>query len=80
MSAVMEFVRAALPWLIMGLLLAIYFGTSHYRKENNYGLIGMCLGMCLGVALKGIFGNIGISMVIGIMAGTIFGSLIEKKG
>lgn len=56
MDAVFDFLRAALPWIAMGLLLAVLFasGTRKKKKEEqtgDYGTEGMCLGMCLGTAI-----------------------------
>ena len=50
MKAVFDFFRAALPWVVMGLLLAVFAARSAGRKKkekesDNYGTEGMCLGM-----------------------------------
>ena len=60
MEAVFDFFRAALPWIGMGLLLAVYFSGSVKNKEDqseNYGTEGMCLGMCFGTAIGTALGN-----------------------
>ena len=54
MKAVFDFLRAALPWVAMGLLLAVFAARSAGRKKkekesDNYGTEGMCLGMCFEV-------------------------------
>ena len=51
MEAVYDFLRAALPWVAMGLLLAVFFARSAKKKKDedkkgDYGTVGMCLGMC----------------------------------
>lgn len=84
MSTYYNFLHAAFPWVIMGLLLVIYFGVRAQKKKEdknseNYGLIGMCMGMCIGVSLQGIIGSLGISILLGMLAGLVIGSLIEKK-
>jgi len=82
---VYEFFQAALPWITIGLLLAIFFARSSYEKSsglkiNNYGTEGMCLGMALGSALSmSVFHNNSLGISIGMLAGVILGSTIEKK-
>ena len=54
---VFDFLRAALPWIVMGLLLAVFAARSAGRKKkekeiDNYGIEGMCLGMCFGMAVQ----------------------------
>ena len=69
MDAVFDFLRAALPWIAVGLLLAMLFarGAKEKMKESkagDYGTEGMCLGMCLGTTIGASLGNntgIGIS-------------------
>ena len=61
----MDFLSAALPWICIGLLLAIFFAQSTRKKKGkkkneNYGTEGMALGMCFGVAIGTSFGNTGI--------------------
>ena len=57
MENIFDFIQAALPWVAMGLLLAIFSVRSAAvkRKDDNkcddYGTEGMCLGMCLGTAI-----------------------------
>lgn len=53
MEAIIDFLRAALPWIAIGLLLAVFAARSAGRKKkekesDNYGTEGMCMGMCLG--------------------------------
>ena len=63
MENILEFIRAALPWIAMGLLLAIFVARSAARKRKNeskiddYGAEGMFLGMCLGTAIGTSFDN-----------------------
>ena len=62
--------RAALPWITVGLLLAVFFARSARKKKKegqtvDYGTEGMCLGMCFGTAIGTSLGNntgIGISI------------------
>lgn len=76
---------AALPWVIMGIalaVLAVNFSKKANNKtkvdveikdsedeEDNYMTLGMCLGMCIGSAL-------GASGIISISYGISFGMLI----
>ena len=58
MKDIMDFLSAALPWICMGLLLAIFFAQSTRKKMNeNYGTEGMALGMCFGTAIGTSLGN-----------------------
>ena len=85
MKNVMDFLSAALPWICIGLLLAIFFvkGTrkkKDNKKKENYGTEGMALGMCFGVAIGTAFGNnTGIGLTLGMLAGFVIGTCIEKK-
>ena len=86
MNDVKDFFTAALPWICMGLLLAIFFAKSSRKKKGkeskeNYGTEGMALGMCFGTAIGTSLGNnTGIGLAIGMLFGLAIGSGIEKKG
>ena len=85
METVFDFIRAALPWIIMGLLLAVYFARCAGKKKKeeqtgDYGAEGMCLGMCFGTALGAAFGNnIAIGLPLGMLFGLAIGSSIKKE-
>ena len=85
MKNVMDFLRAALPWISIGLLLAIFFVRSARKKKGdgtkeNYATEGMALGMCFGTAIGTSLGNnTGIGLSLGMLAGLVIGSCIEKK-
>ena len=83
MEAVFDFFRAALPWIGMGLLLAVYFSGIVKNKEDqseNYGTEGMCLGMCFGTAIGTALGNnIAIGLPLGMLLGMVIGSSIKKE-
>lgn len=57
MNDFLDFIRAAAPWVAVGLAAAILAarGTArkkkHEKQDTNYGTAGMCLGMCLGTAI-----------------------------
>lgn len=83
-----EFVRAALPWVIMGLCIAIFSAnkskkkkTSHTKAEgdSDYLSLYMSLGMCAGVALSSIFSwNLGLGISLGMLIGMCIGFCIKK--
>ena len=85
MNDVMDFLSAALPWISLGLLLAIFFAQSgrkktENKKNENYGTEGMALGMCFGTALGTSLGNnTGIGLTLGMLAGYAIGLSVEKK-
>ena len=86
METVFDFIRAALPWIIMGLLLAVYFARCAGKKKKeeqtgDYGAEGMCLGMCFGTAIGTALGNnTGIGISLGMLLGLAVGSSIKKEG
>ena len=84
MKNVMDFLSAALPWISIGLLLAIFFAQSARRKKDaeakdHYSSEGLALGMCFGVAIGTSVGNTGIGLTLGMLAGLAIGNRIEKK-
>ena len=85
MKNVMDFMSAALPWICMGLLLAIFFARSSRKKKDkeqkdNYATEGMALGMCFGTAIGTSLGiNTGLGLSLGMLIGLAVGSSIEKK-
>ena len=85
MENVFDFLRAALPWIVMGLLLAVYFARCAGKKKKeeqtgDYGAEGMCLGMCFGTAIGTAFGNnIAIGLPLGMLFGLAIGSSIKKE-
>ena len=85
MEAAFDLLRAALPWIIMGLLLAVYFARCAGKKKTeeqtcDYGAEGMCLGMCFGTAIGTAFGNnIAIGLPLGMLCGLAIGSSIKKE-
>ena len=85
METVFDFIRAALPWIVMGLLLAVYFARCAGKKKKeeqtgDYGAEGMCLGMCFGTAIGTAFGNnIAIGLPLSMLFGLAIGSSIKKE-
>ena len=86
MEAIIDFLRAALPWIAIGLLLAVFAARSAGRKKkekeiDNYGTEGMCLGMCFGTAIgTAIENNTGIGITLGMLIGLAIGTCIKKEG
>ena len=85
MNSFFEFMRAALPWIAMGLLLAVLLARGARRKKDtekkeDYGSEGMALGMCFGVAIASALQfDIGLGVTVGMLLGLAVGSSIEKK-
>ena len=86
MEQIWDFIRAAAPWVAMGLLVAIFAVRSMVNKkkgkksEDNYGTEGMCLGMCFGTAIGTAIGNnTGIGISLGMLAGLVIGMCIPKR-
>lgn len=85
MENVLDFLRAAMPWVAMGLLLAVFASRSAKKKTDeeqtdNYGTEGMCLGMCFGTAIGTSLGNhTGIGICLGMLLGLAIGSGIKKE-
>ena len=85
MNAVFDFLRAALPWIKVGLLLAVFFARNARKKKNeeqtgDYGTEGMCWGMCLGTAIGTSLGNhTGIGISLGMLIGLAIGTCCKKE-
>ena len=85
MENIFDFMSAALPWIAMGLLLAIVFAkASHGKQEKekieDHSSEGMALGMCFGVALSAaLHVNVGLGLMGGMVLGLLVGSEIKKK-
>ena len=85
MEPVFDFFRAALPWIAVGLALAVLCarGAGKARKKetaSDCGTEGMCLGMCFGTAIGTAFGNnIAIGLPLGMLFGLAIGSSIKKE-
>lgn len=85
MNTILDFIRAAAPWVAMGLLVAILAVRGAAKKgkrkkqDSDYGLEGMCLGMCLGTAIGTALGNnAGLGISLGMLVGLAIGSCMHK--
>lgn len=75
------FIRAAAPWVIMGLLVAVFAargaaGKEQKKQKDNYGVEGMCLGAAVGTALDN---NTGLGISLGMLAGLALGLCTHKR-
>ena len=85
MEPVFDFLRAALPWIAVGLALAVLCarGAGKARKKepaSDYGTEGMSWGMCLGTAIGTSLGNhTGIGISLGMLIGLAIGTCCKKE-
>lgn len=90
MESITAFLAAALPWLVMGAVLAVFFvreakrkqgKKDHQKKKDDYGSEGMTLGLCLGAAIAtALHRDIGLGLSLGMLLGLVVGSSMEKEG
>ena len=81
MEKVLDFLRAALPWIAVGLLLAVFFARDTRKKKKDeqtgdYGTEGMCFGTAIGTSLGN---NTGLGISLGMLIGLAIGSSIRKE-
>ena len=78
-----DFVFAALPFLIIGVCVAIimvHYKTKDSEKKENHLVEGMCIGMCLGVAVSTVLLiNIGLGISLGMLIGETVGVYVKKE-
>lgn len=89
-----DFVTAALPWILIGIALAVFAVSAalgakvrRRRRENgepeapgSYQMEGMCFGTAIGVCFGSIgIVNLGIAIAAGILLGMLVGMLIPKE-
>ena len=86
MNAFLDFIRAAAPWVAMGLLVIIFCvrgaakNKNEKKQDGDYGTEGMCLGMCFGTALGTALGNnTGIGISLGMLIGLAVGMCVPRK-
>lgn len=82
----MDFISAALPWIICGLCVAIICAKLGTRKKQEEGLgqrisLGISLGLLLGVALNSadIFAGHGTGLALGPLIGLTLAALFPDK-
>ena len=82
-----DFITAALPWVMMGLALAVLSASyarekkEDQKKRNELQLGGMALGMLLGVALgtTGLLENHARGISLGALWGLVIGTAVEPR-
>ena len=80
-----DFMMAALPLVVAGIALAVFFAgragkKKKGEKENGYEAMGMSLGMCFGAAVGAIFPEyIGVALSVGMLIGLVVGMCFGKK-
>lgn len=85
MENVLAFLRAAAPWISLGLLVAFFCVRPAVNKKENaegdYAVEGMCFGMCIGMAFGSMFGdgNGGLGTSLGMLIGLAIGLCIHRK-
>ena len=88
MENVLAFLRAAAPWISLGLLVAFFCVRPTVKKgksksaEGDYAVDGMCFGMCVGMAVGSLIGdgNGGLGTSLGMLIGLAVGLCIHKNG
>ena len=86
MENVLAFLRAAAPWISLGLLVAFFCvrpTVNKSKKENaggDHAVNGMCIGMCVGMAVGSLIGdgNGGLGTLLGMLIGLAVGLCIHK--
>ena len=86
MENVLAFLRAAAPWISLGLLVAFFCVRPTVKKgkdgaaEGDHAVDGMCIGMCVGMAVGSLIGdgNGGLGTSLGMMLGLAAGLCIHK--
>ena len=86
LMSVIAFVKAALPFIIVGVVLAILAAKKgrhiddKNKEDKNYSSEGMAIGMCLGLAVGVALGDyLAYGLALGMFIGLAVGSLIKKE-
>ena len=86
MQNVLAFLRAAAPWISLGLLVAFFCVRPAVKKgkgksaEGDCAIEGMCIGMCVGMAVGSMIGdgNGGLGTSLGMLIGLAVGLCIHR--
>lgn len=74
-----DFILAALPFVVIGICLAIIC-VNFKSEKKSYCSEGMALGMCFGIAAASAFHvNFALALSIGMLIGEAIGITKEKK-
>lgn len=82
---ILTFLRAATPWISLGLLIAFLCVRPAIRKaetgSGDYAAEGMCIGMCVGMACGSLIGsnNGGLGTSLGMLVGLAIGLCVPRK-
>lgn len=87
MENVLSFLRAAAPWISLGLLVAFFCVRPAVPKGKggaaggDHAVDGMCLGMCVGMVAGSLIGdgNGGLGTSLGMLIGLAVGLSIPRK-
>ena len=84
MENALSFLRAAAPWISMGLLIAFLCVRPTIRKGkagDDCAEEGMCVGMCLGLMLGSLSdsSNSGLGASLGMLFGLVIGLCMHTK-
>ena len=80
-----DFIMAALPLVVAGIALAVFFAgraekKKKREKKNGYEAMGMSLEMCFGAAVGAIFPEyIGVTLSVGMLIGLVVVMCFRKK-
>ena len=88
MENVLVFLRAAAPWISLGLLIAFFCvrpAVKKGKKESaggDHAVDGMCIGMCIGMAVGSLIGdgNGGLGTSLGMLIGLAVGLCVHTNG
>lgn len=85
MENILAFLRAAAPWISMGLLIAFLCVRPTIRKgkaKDDCAEEGICVGMCLGMVLGSLTGsnNSVLGALLGMLSGLVIGLCMHEKG
>lgn len=87
MENVLVFLRAAAPWISLGLLIAFFCvrpAVKKGKKESaggDHAVDGMCIGMCIGMAVGSLIGdgNGGLGTSLGMLIGLAVGLCVHTN-